>query len=473
MRNAVIGLLLLLFAFQTACTRKIRPHRRQFIKNTVPTVDIDRYKSVQSRPNQHADWAVAMAISGGGSRSANFAMGVLLALEELQTSDSTTMLDEVDYFSTSSGGGFAAGAYLAALFERELFTRDSAWDFPTYYEAVIRPSLKRSYINPLIGAWTNPKVWFSHVDEGDALEKAIDYHILGYKYRRYRFGRRGNRSLLLGDVFIDKDSLDLPVRFPMVVANGTIYQNMAIFPFAPNIIDTFQISGYTHHMREIHGIEQMNPYTMPFSVGLKASGSFPVLISNTTLVSNYDLEYPYLHIMDGGVADNIGYKTGVAMLQQDTVATRKFLLVVDADGTGIVPTFGKYENGVFNLIVAFKLPTSGLDSRRAQRKQDITELCLKNGITPIFLNFGAFIENNPAPAQESIRVKRARRAMINLMEQVPEDVTAAELQTLYDLLSAIRTKYTIKRDEQRLLTLAGKQVVRVRMTQLNQHFDLK
>ncbi|MEO1448828.1 MAG: patatin-like phospholipase family protein [Bacteroidota bacterium] len=433
---------------------------------------MSHYRSVQERPKQHAEWAVAMAISGGGSRSANFAMGAMLALEAIQTSDSTTLLDEVDYFSTSSGGGFAAGAYLAARFEEAKYTRDSTWNLPTYYEAVIRPSLKRSYINPLIGAWTNPRVWFSHVDEGDALEKAIDYHILGYKYRRYRFGRKGNRSLLLGDIFIDKDSSQVP-RFPMLVANGTIYQNMSIFPFAPNILDTFQISGYTHHMRERHGIMQMDPYSLPVSVGLKASGSFPVLISNTTLVSNYDPGYPYLHIMDGGVADNIGYKTAVAILQQDTVAKKKFLLIVDADGTGIVPTFGKYENGVFNLIVAFKLPTSGLDSRRAMRKQDITELCLKNDITPVFLNFGAFIEDNPAPAQELIRVKRARRAMINRLADEPDDVTNAELQTLYDLVSDIRTKYTIKRDEQRLLTLAGEQVVRLRKAQLDQMFELK
>jgi len=49
------------------------------------------------------DWAAGMALSGGGIRSATFAIGVLAALAR------RNLLPQFDYISSVSGGGFAAG----------------------------------------------------------------------------------------------------------------------------------------------------------------------------------------------------------------------------------------------------------------------------------------------------------------------------------------------------------------------------
>ena len=73
------------------------------------------YRSVQDRPSQDPEMAVAVAISGGGYRAANFGLGVLLALEKLPMPSGQNVLSEVDYFSTVSGGGFPVGAYIASL----------------------------------------------------------------------------------------------------------------------------------------------------------------------------------------------------------------------------------------------------------------------------------------------------------------------------------------------------------------------
>jgi hypothetical protein len=56
-------------------------------------VNLARYKSVQTRPGQNPDVAVAVAISGGGERAANYGVGVLLGLEAMHA------LKEIDYLA--------------------------------------------------------------------------------------------------------------------------------------------------------------------------------------------------------------------------------------------------------------------------------------------------------------------------------------------------------------------------------------
>ena len=82
-----------------------------------PVLDLGNYRPVQERADgQNADLAVAAAISGGGHRAANFAIGVMLALENFEIEGTGyDLLREIDYFSTVCGGGFAAGAYIASL----------------------------------------------------------------------------------------------------------------------------------------------------------------------------------------------------------------------------------------------------------------------------------------------------------------------------------------------------------------------
>src|ERR1044072_841190 len=51
----------------------------------------------------------ALALSGGGIRSASFSLGVLQALNEHQA------LDRIDYLSTVSGGGYMGSALTATM----------------------------------------------------------------------------------------------------------------------------------------------------------------------------------------------------------------------------------------------------------------------------------------------------------------------------------------------------------------------
>ena len=82
-----------------------------------PPFDISRYKSPEQRgKTQRENVSVAVCISGGGHRAANFGIGAMMGLENVQIeNNSYNSLQEIDYFSTVSGGGFAAAVYISSL----------------------------------------------------------------------------------------------------------------------------------------------------------------------------------------------------------------------------------------------------------------------------------------------------------------------------------------------------------------------
>ncbi len=446
-----------------SCSKKIYPDRSHFLKDgePVPTVRLSYYKSVQERPGQDSTLAVALAISGGGSRAANFGIGIMLGLEEIGLENGQDMLQQVDYLSTVSGGGFAGGAYISALYEHELFNRQEAFRLDNYLKNQVRESLAYSYTGVLLRANFDPRLWFSKVDDGDALERAIDEQVLGFS-RRQKLLNAKPESILLGDLFIPADS-PRPVLFPLHITNSSTLSTMAIFPFTPDILGRYRISGYTHRLRKVVK-DSLNPFDVPLAVGIKASGSFPVLISNTTLVSDYSEERPYLHLIDGAMTDNIGYYTALQVLKQDP-SPKKVLLIVDADAAGNRYTFSRHEGAVFSLGVLARLPSSGLDARRATLAKDIREDCRQYGITPVFFSFNVLLENNQAPLPETIELEPQQQRLILLLEQ-EKPLTDTDLQILYELLTHIGTKYTITEAEQQLLLLSGKLIVQMQRPEI-------
>jgi hypothetical protein len=236
----IIVLLSIVALIGSSCTTK-SPQKYPPVDLPVPEIDLfSTYEEQRKRPYQDRNLALAVAISGGGHRAANFGVGVLVALE------AANVLYEVDYLSTVSGGGFAAAAYIETLiYHLNHGGTHRDYSLKTWLEEpqkvgiidsddYLTRHLERGYETSLYWGFLNPKTWFSNIDRGDFLEKKIDSRILGYNKR--------GRSLLLNDVFRDsqKAECDGEVCNKMVpnwVANATIFQNGAIFQFIPNILE--------------------------------------------------------------------------------------------------------------------------------------------------------------------------------------------------------------------------------------------
>ncbi|MEO0897328.1 MAG: patatin-like phospholipase family protein [Bacteroidota bacterium] len=451
-----IFLALCLIFSLSACQKQIRPKRDKYYPTQKDYVDISPYKSPQLRSRQHAKLAVGVSISGGGSRAYGFAAGVLLGLEEVTNDLGGNFLSEIDYISATSGGGFAAGSFISAYHAHLLSNSQEAFLLGNYYDNFIKPNLLASYALPVIFGRLNPRTLFHHLDNGDHLERKIDNLICGRKLRA-RMGLPLD-PIRLGDIFIPKENELKKVLFPLFVSNASLVSNIRLFTFAPQTLADYKVAGYTHRLKNYHYAAPMNPYELPLSVGIKASGTFPGAVGNSTLPSTYNGEN-YLHLFDGGLCDNVGFRAAIDMLKEDKVADTRILLVIDVDMNAYPNTFSKSPNGSFSIPSVLKTPLSGLVSRRMMRNKEIQEKCKVFGITPIFLDFTALIEGSTVAPPARIYVKKERERIIQMIKN-EEKLSDLDLQILYELAEGIPTKYTMSARELEFLVTIGKAVVR-------------
>jgi NTE family protein len=279
---------------------------------------------------------LVLAFSGGGKRSAAFAYGALRGLRSLtilENGHRHALLDDVDYISAVSGGSFPAVYYglyrdkSFTTFENDFLKRDvNAFIFGIY----LLPWNWEWLINPLFG--TN-----------DAMAAVYD------------------RLMFQGATYSDLAKQGLP----MISVEATDIVGGTAFPFNQNSFDLL--------------CSDLGSF--PVARAVAASAAFPVLFSPITLISHssgcqahpppnappndggngagtlsresvlaanaarqMDPERTrYVHLMDGGIADNLGLRSlsnALILLDRDTAEFRRLaritrrIIVVSVDGQG-------------------------------------------------------------------------------------------------------------------------------------------
>jgi len=391
-------------------------------------IDLDAYKSVQHRIG-HGDGrrvAVAAAVSGGSQRAAYFSLGVLMGLERIRRADAPWPhgLGAIDYFSTVSGGSIGVGVYLSSLHDHIYFggerpytgsPKDYRLDRALRWPDEDHPAapvglpnqtcdpdllrrLERGYAQlTLEGAFSLATLGM--LDAGDFLESALDSRVLGCEWRRGRLAAQQDprsAALTLGDVFIRPDRPG-PARLPFWISNAMVFENGSIFPFAPDTLQRYRVRGYVHHMERRRYDPRRHGYhefvdAIPLSVGMTASGKFPILIPATVLDSGYDADYPYLRLVDGGPADNLGLLTALRLLRDEKHpdVRRKVLIAIDAYNGPLRP-FSSGRRKPDKLSSMFQTMTSPLDSWRGRSEEIARALAASakfgGDIQPVFLRF--------------------------------------------------------------------------------------
>jgi predicted acylesterase/phospholipase RssA len=72
-------------------------------------------KSLQPAPLRTPFKRIALALSGGGYRAASYSIGVMSYLHQVKYSDQKSLLDNVEFISSASGGSFASMLYVAYI----------------------------------------------------------------------------------------------------------------------------------------------------------------------------------------------------------------------------------------------------------------------------------------------------------------------------------------------------------------------
>jgi len=161
-----------------------------------------RFEDLEPGENNSDSVFIYLAFSGGGTRAAAFAYGVLQGLRETSLG-SGTALDEVDIISSVSGGSFTAIGY--GLWRDQLFDGHFENRF-----------LRHNVQGDLLARVLNPVNWLLKPDSGDM---AANY------YDKYIF-----RGATYGDVLADK-------RRPFVVLNATDLAREEQFQFTQETFD--------------------------------------------------------------------------------------------------------------------------------------------------------------------------------------------------------------------------------------------
>jgi NTE family protein len=345
------GLLLIALALLAAGCASTRPNP------ALKSIDVSSGYRFQpaSAPGNSEKLFVILSFSGGGTRAAAFSYG---ALEELKRTtiqvdgETRRLLDEVDVISSVSGGSFPAAYY--GLHGDRIFE-----DFETrFLKRNIQGELVRGFLSP----WNWPRLWSSRFDRIDLAAEVYDRRV---------FDRQTFKNL------VERN------RSPLIVLHATDLASVSRFEFTQDQFDLLcsDLSGY------------------PISRAVAASSSVPFVLSPITLTAYregcgykepiwltnarderqegsrrfynaqrtdayLDPQVRYVHLVDGGLADNIGLRgplqlmfstdnprsaperTGDrSILQKINLRKIDTLLVIAVNArTGARPAFGKRRN---------------------------------------------------------------------------------------------------------------------------------
>jgi predicted acylesterase/phospholipase RssA len=309
----------------SACSSLIGPHGGSYRNDRDPGSRLLR--PAVPVPRATGEWTddkpvfVGLAISGGGSRSAVFGTAVLEQLDRIG------VLQHVDAVSAVSGGSIPA-AWLAINGER-----------PDWSDAMKFAS--SDFLGPLIRKLVNPiNILLSTVtdrDRTDALAEVFDEKL--FRGARVTFAALGPRGPRRPAVYFNAtDTTGGGVRF--------VFDDLTFF-------------------RQIGS--DLNAY--PISWAMAASGAFPGIFNSLTLYRDSidpdqrkkELEPSqrrYVHVIDGGGADNLGIETLISRAREHHVARLR---------AGAAPAAGG--NGCMIILVDAHVPSQSVtESSQSDRR---------------------------------------------------------------------------------------------------------
>ena len=267
------------------------------------------YRPQNLRAGEHNSESllVVLTFSGGGTRAASLAYGVLEQLRDTRIQwegEERSLLDEVDVISSVSGGSLPAAYY--GLFGKRVFE-----DFP---EKVLYKNLQGSLTSRILLPPDNVKIMSPFYSRTDVLAK--------------KFDRR---------IFENKTFADLlhNGQRPYLVINGTDMSQGAHFEFTQDQFDQLYSDLEAYHVGHavaasacfpgafppltVRNYKRGEDYRIPeWAERVLASGDTDTLaFRQASNIKSYGEPYRrYIHVSDGGISDNLGLLPVIAFLRR-------------------------------------------------------------------------------------------------------------------------------------------------------------
>lgn len=263
---------------------------------------------------------VGLAISGGGSRSANFAAACMFQLQRLG------FLQDVQCISSVSGGSLVATYYCSCP--------DSEWN-PQNLQDKLTGQFESTIIDQILLPWNFLGLLLGTVNRSD---------MLANEFQDALFTRNGHK-LTFADLRSDR---------PRLLINSTDMQTGRYFLFDNSHFDLIN--------------SNLNRYPLAYAV--MASSAVPAILEPVTL-RDYSTSFPqYQHLVDGAVVDNLGVQTLVnsyaaeSESADDPYPNGAILVVIDSGTTNNSKLSSKARlGGVENLLEGLSLSSAVLLNR--------------------------------------------------------------------------------------------------------------
>lgn len=276
---------ILLTLFLSACSTVVAPLNQPIVSTSIT-------HSALPKKVGDDETLLVLTFSGGGTRAAALSYGVLKALKDTPIGgglSDKSLLSEVDVISSVSGGSFTAAYY--GLFGDKIFS-DYEKDFLKY-------PMQSTLLNDGL---LSPKNWgVLSSDFFNRSDLAANFY---------------DKQLFQGKKFADMRS-----DMPTIIINATDISAGRPFTFTKE------------HMQKI--CSHQADYLV--SRAVVASSAVPAVFSPITLI-NYDsckktigsvytdkARYPYLHLLDGGISDNLGIRSVLSLADSKQNALYRLL----------------------------------------------------------------------------------------------------------------------------------------------------
>ncbi len=237
-----------------------------------------------------------VSFSGGGTRASAFSYGVLEALHDSifnSANGAKSLLGEVDVISSVSGGSFTAAYY--GLYGDQIFED---------YEEVF---LKQNVQNVLISGILNPLNWFKFIGSGfNRSELAINY------YDKYIFDGKTFADFRSDMPFMQINATDLSSGQPFIFRQeyfNFLCSDLSQFPVSRAVAasSAVPIAFAPIVLKNYHGCHKAESAGDAIKIQDQDNTRTEQIKSGLLRYIEKD-RIDYVHLVDGGVADNLGVR---------------------------------------------------------------------------------------------------------------------------------------------------------------------
>ena len=287
-------LCLALVILMTACTAHYQ------INISAPSIEsVEQFKLGRRIGDQSDELLLILAFSGGGTRAAALAYGVLQTLADtpiVVDGQKRRLLDEVDAISSVSGGSFTAAYY--GLFKDRIFE-----DFETKF---LKRNVQSELIKRIISLRSWPKLASLYYERSDL---SAEY------YDELLFEKKTFQDFLAVDsplIAINATNVALKTPFTFIGAEfEPICADLASYPVSRAVTASSAVPGAFSSI-----ILKNYAGSCGYRLPAWATKALQERHVNTRqyylakILSDYQNTeaLPYIHLLDGGISDNLGIR---------------------------------------------------------------------------------------------------------------------------------------------------------------------